>query len=151
MRDTIRIVRKGRIVEIDEVGPTAEITRVDPNPTGEDVLHFRVLFNESVLGTFTPSVISLTGTLAASITVGGTDPDYVVTVTMPDPNADGVSGISIGAGVTDLLGTPYAGGASPLYDVTNWPGYTLHPVGGTFYSGVNHVLSVGVAGGPWAH
>ncbi len=102
----------------DDVAPTASITLDDPISTDADVVHFSVDFNES-LGTLLTEVedVTVTGTLAGTPVVTGTDPDYTVTVTLADPNATGTVGISVGTMVTDLAGNSYLGGASPMYTI----------------------------------
>jgi hypothetical protein len=109
---------------VDNTPPTAVITLTDPNPTNLDAVNFGVAFSETVTPTFTAADVTVTGTLAAgcAIVVSGTDPNYVVTLTPSNPNADGTLGITIGTGVQDLAGNTFLGAASPsLYTIDNTP------------------------------
>jgi hypothetical protein len=81
------------------------------------------------------------------VSIAGTDPAYIVTATLADPQADGTVGIQIGDGVTDLSGNAYTGGASALYALTHWAGFTQQPVGARKYLGEAHLLEVGVVTG----
>ncbi len=107
--------------DIPPSGPTASITLDDPNPTGLDVLHFSVDFSEPLLTPLTATNVSLTpGSLPGSIEVSNADPDYTVTVTLSEPDVDGVVGITIPAGVvSDLEGDPYEGDVSQFYLIWN--------------------------------
>ncbi|MCX5756896.1 MAG: hypothetical protein NTU83_00005, partial [Candidatus Hydrogenedentes bacterium] len=90
------------------VAPTASITLDDPTPTGANVVHFSVDFNESVGTSFTDSGdVTVTGTLSGTPVVSGSDPHYNVAVTLANPDANGTVGISVGTTVTDLAGNPY--------------------------------------------
>jgi hypothetical protein len=104
----------------DDVAPTASITLDDPTPTNADVVYFTVEFNESVGTSFTDSQdIEVTGTLAGTAFVSGTDPNYTVTVTLANPDANGMVGISVGTMVTDLAGNPCLDGSSAMYIINN--------------------------------
>ena len=129
---------------LDVTPPTAVITLADPNPLNADAVRFGVTFNEPVGTTFSPALITLAGTLAGTVSVTGTDPAYVVTVTLAEPDMDGTVGIVIGAGVTDLSGNAYAGGVSALYTLTHWAGFTQQPEGARKYRGDSHLLQVAV-------
>ncbi len=129
---------------IDNTPPTATISLLTTSPTGADAVDFEVAFDEAVTPPFDAGDVSLTGTLAGSVGISGTDPTYTVTVTLTDPNADGTIGIDVaGAGaVTDLAGNPYAGGSSALCDVFNWNGFTQQPQGARKYAGDAHAFTV---------
>ncbi len=128
----------------DITPPTAVITVLSATPTGADAVDFEVAFDEAVTPTFDSGDVSLTGTLAGSVGISGTDPTYTVTVTLTDPNADGTIGIAVaGAGaVTDLAGNPYAGGSSALCDIFNWDGFTAEPQDARGYNGDPHTFGV---------
>lgn len=127
----------------DGVAPTATITLDDPSPTGADAVRFSVDFSESVGSSFTAADVSLTGTLAGTPAVSGADPNYTVTATLTDPDADGTVGISVGTAVTDLAGNACAGGASLQYQIWNWhePWFIPQPAGARKYVGNNHTFS----------
>ncbi len=129
---------------IDADAPTATVDLLSPTPTGSDTVQFAVAFDEAVAPTFDGSDVTVTGTLAGNVDVSGTDPDYVVTVTLTDPDADATVGIEIGSGVTDLAGNPYAGGVSPDCAIYNWlaPYFTTEPANVKKYTGGNHSLLV---------
>lgn len=131
----------------DGDAPTAAIALDDPTPTDADTIHFSVAFSENVGTTFDTSDVSVTGTVAGVAVVTGPDPDYTVTITLANPAANGTVGISVGAGVMDLIGNAYAGGTSPLYTIANWPGFANEPTGGRFYTGDYHKLEVTVDNG----
>ena len=126
----------------DNIPPTAEISLMDPNPTNLDAVRFSVAFSESVGGTFTDFDVSVIGALSGNPAVTGANPDYVVTVTMSDPDADGTVGISIGTFVTDVAGNDYAGGTSGLYTINNGFVFTTHPQDAKRYSGESHTFAV---------
>ena len=116
-----------------------------PVETGADSVAFAVTFSREVVPTFNATAISITGSLAGSLLVSGTDPEYIVTVTLTDPDADGTVGISVeGGAVQDAYGNVYAGGASPQYQVYNWhmPWFTEAPENARKYTGDNQTLSV---------
>jgi ELWxxDGT repeat protein len=129
---------------LDITPPTALITLDDPNPLNADAVRFGVRFDEPVGASLSPARITLAGTLAGTVAVSGTDPDFTVTVTLDDPNLDGTVGIVIGAGVADLSGNAYAGGSSGLYTLTHWAGFTQQPVGARRYRSESHLLQVAV-------
>ncbi len=131
-------------VLIDNTPPNATISLLTASPTGADTVDFEVAFDEAVTPTFDAGDVSLTGTLAGSVGISGTDPAYTVTVTLTDPNADGTIGIAVAGGgaVTDLAGNPYAGGSSALCDVFNWNGFTEQPQAARKYTEDAHAFSV---------
>ena len=131
----------------DDVAPTALITLDDPTPTGLDVVHFIVDFNQSVGTTFDAFDVTVTGTLSGTPLVGGSDPNYTVTVTLSNPNANGTIGISVGTEVTDLAGNPYAGGSSLMYTIANWPGFTMQPADARKYEGDSYTFDVAIGPG----
>ncbi len=104
----------------DDVAPTASITLDDPTPTGLDMVHFSVNFSESVGTSFTNAEdVTVTGTLAGTPELSGTDPNYTVAVTLSAPDANGTVGINVGTMVTDLANNPYAGNTSPMYTIVH--------------------------------
>ncbi|MCP4589121.1 MAG: hypothetical protein GY842_00110, partial [bacterium] len=131
-------------VAIDNTPPNATISLLTASPTKADAVEFQVAFDEPVTPSFDSGDVSLTGDLAGSVGVSGTDPTYTVTVTLTDPDADGTIGIAVaGAGaVTDLAGNPYAGGSSALCDIFNWNGFTAEPQDARGYNGDPHSFSV---------
>jgi hypothetical protein len=132
----------------DATPPTANITLDDPTPTDADAVHFSVVFSESVGSTFTAADIVVTGTLAGTALVSGSDPNYTVTVTLSDPDADGTVGINVGTGVNDAAGNACAGASSPLYTIANWPGFAAEPQDARKYTGDAHTFEVQIAPGP---
>jgi len=148
-RDASGNVSEGEISDgiiLDTTPPTATITLDDPTPTGSDVLHFSVDFSESVGTSFT--LVSLTGTVPGLAEITGADPNYEVTLTLTDRDADGPVGISVGTEVTDLAGNPYAGGASPMCEIANWHGFLVEPDDARMYTGDSLLLEVVVAPNP---
>ncbi len=135
-------------ITLDVTAPTATITRAAASPTASDKVAFTVQFSEPLGTGFDNTKLTVVGTLAGTAAVTGSDPNYIVTVTLSNPDANGTSGITIPAGaVTDAVGNPYGGGSSPLYTVYNWPGFTGQPQSAAIYVGDNHTLSVQVAEG----
>jgi len=130
----------------DGTPPDAAIALDGPSPTEADAVSFSVDFTEGVAGTFDAADVTVTGSLAglAGAFVSGTDPDYTVAVTISDPEADGTVGIAVGTAVTDAAGNPFAGGASPLYHIHNWHGFSAQPQGGDRYAGDGHTFAVAV-------
>ncbi|NIA13299.1 MAG: hypothetical protein GWP08_04405 [Nitrospiraceae bacterium] len=121
---------------LDTLAPTATITRDASTPTTADSVAFSVDFNENVGATFTSADVSASsGSLLANVVVTGTDPNYTVTATFDDPNADGTYGIDIGTNVEDAFGNGYAGDTSPAYTIHNWPGFTTEPQDARAYTG----------------
>ena len=102
---------------LDTVSLTANITLVTPPLTRADAVAFAVHFSEVPATPLTAAEISLTpGSLAGVISVSGTNTDYVVTITLLDPDGDGTVGITLsGTAIADSLGNLYAGGPSPSY------------------------------------
>ena len=129
---------------LDITPPVAVITLLDPNPLDSDTLRFGAAFSEPVGTTFSPADVTVTGTLAGAVAVSGTDPVYTVTVTLADTSADGTCGIALGTGVTDLSGNACAGGASGVYTLTHWAGFTQQPAGARLYTGQSHLLQTAV-------
>lgn len=110
--------------EVDNTGPTATISLLDPVITNLDSVRFGVSFNEPVGSTFGLTAITLTGSLAgtASRTITGTGPHYTVTVTPASPDADGTIGLTVRNTVRDMAGNAYAGGSAPNeYVIDNTP------------------------------
>ena len=138
----------GQAYTIDKTPPDATLTLDAASLTGADTVTFSVAFSESVGTSFDASDVTVTGTLSGTPAVSGSDPNYTVSVALDDPNADGTVGISTGAGVSDLAGNPYAGGASPLYTIANWSGFTAIPQDARTYSGDDHTFAVAVSAGP---
>ena len=138
------------LVALDTDPPTATIAILSGTPTGDDDIDFEVTFSEHVAPTFTAADVTLAGTLAAAATfqVTGSDPLYTVTATPNDPDADGTLGIVIGTDVTDLMGNPYAGGASDLCTVNNWYGFTTQPQDTKLYVGDAHAFIAEGTHGP---
>lgn len=133
---------------LDGTPPGASITLDDPTPTELDTVRFSVDFSESVGTSFGLEDVSLTpGSLPGWISMSGTDPSYTIAVIPMDPDANGTVGISVGTGVTDLAGNPYAGGTSPLYTIANWPGFTAEPQDARKYSGDAHTFEVALEAG----
>ena len=131
-------------LEINTTELTAAFSLVDPVETGADSVTFTVTFSTDVTPTFDVSVISVTGSLASTVSIEGTDPDYKVTVTLADPNADGTVGIAVAGGVVqDAYGNAYAGGASAEYQIYNWPEpwFTETPTGARKYTGDDHAFT----------
>lgn len=148
-RDASGNVSVGEISDeiiLDTAPPTATITLDDPTPTGSDVLHFSVDFSESVGTSF--ALVSLTGTVPGLAEIIGADANYDVTLTLTDPDADGPVGISVGTEVTDLAGNPYAGGASPMYEIANWHGFLVEPEDARMYTADALLFEVVVAPNP---
>ncbi len=102
---------------IDTVRPTAAVSLDDATPTSLNVVHFNVRFSESVGASFDASTVTLTGNLTGTATVSGSDPNYTVAVTLATPNNGGMTGISVGNGVTDLKGNSCVAAASPQYQI----------------------------------
>jgi len=100
---------------VDNTPPTAIVTLTDPNPTNLNAVHFNVLFSELVGTTFGNGDVTVAGTLAGGATksVSGSDPNYTVTITPSNPNADGTIDIIIGTNVKDIAGNNFEGAASP--------------------------------------
>jgi len=132
----------GEAFTIDNVPPSVAINLLSPSPTGADSVDFEVTFHEPVAPTFT--TVGFAGSLAAGATadITGTDPTYLVTVTLADPDADGTLGITVGTEVTDAAGNACAGGASDLCTIHNWSGFTAHPASAQLYEGDSHTLMV---------
>jgi hypothetical protein len=135
-------------IVLDTTPPTASITLDDPTPTDADVVHLSVVFSESVGSTFTAEDIVVTGTLAGTALVSGSDPNYTVTVTLSDPDADGTVGINVGTGVNDAAGNACAGASSPLYTIANWHGFAAEPQDARMYTGDAHTFEVQIVPGP---
>jgi hypothetical protein len=112
------------VVTVDHTPPTATITPATPSPTNADAVEFAVSFSEPVGTSFAVENLALTGTLAAAATsqVGGTDPNYKVTVKPSDPNANGNIAMSISPNVKDIAGNALAPtGPSPAIAIDNAP------------------------------
>jgi hypothetical protein len=109
--------RDSDVGAIDTVKPTAVISLVDPTTTDLNVVHFSVDFSKSVGTTFDEASVSLTSALSGTVAVGGTDPNYTVTVTLASPNPGGPAGIRIDSSVRDAMGNAYAGDTSPQYQI----------------------------------
>ena len=133
-------------VTYDGTHPDAAIALDGASPTEADAVSFSVDFTESVAGSFDAADVTVTGSLAglAGAAVSGIDPDYTVAVTISDSEADGTVGIAVGTAVTDAAGNPFGGGASPLYHIHNWHGFSAQPQGGDRYAGDSHAFNVGV-------
>ncbi len=102
--------------------PTALISLDNPNPTNLNTVNFSVDFSESVGTSFTAADVSVTGSLStsASAAVSGGPIQFTVAVTPSNPNAEGTIGISVGTGITDLVGNTFGGGTSPqAYTIDN--------------------------------
>jgi hypothetical protein len=132
--------------------PLSELTVVTPTPTGADAVVFSVVFSEPVAPTFDASDVTprffmgevlLTGAEVGTAAVTGTDPAYTVTVTVTNPDMDGLLDIAIGNGVSDPDGHPYAGGTSPSCRIYNWhfPYFTTEPAGARKYIDDSHAFA----------
>ena len=131
-------------LEINTTELTAAFSLVDPVETAADSVTFTVTFSTDVTPTFDVSVISVTGSLAGDVSIDGLDPNYKVTVTLTDPDADGTVGIAVAGGVVrDAYGNAYAGGTSPEYQIYNWrePWFTEIPVLVRKYTGDDHTFN----------
>jgi len=128
-------------LKVDLTPPSAAIVLDDPSPTGLDVVTFSVDFDDDLSSALTVGDVAAAGTLTAGLGVTGTAPAFTVTATLDDPGADGTLGIVVSPGaVADLAGNPYGGGASPLYTVHNWFGFTEEPADARRYVGEAHQL-----------
>lgn len=106
------------------------------------MLELTVVFSEPVNG-FDNSSVTVSGTLAGVASVTGTGPEYTVTVTLVDMDANGEIGIGIENGlVADLAGNPFPGAIGPLCSIRNWPGFSAQPQDARLYTGDSHTLSV---------
>jgi hypothetical protein len=107
---------------------------------------FTVNFSERVGNSFRSTAVGVAGTLSGAVTVAGTDPNYTVTMTLSDANANGTVGITIPGGVVkDLAGNFYAGGSSALCDIHNWTGFpTPLPQTVRLYDGDEYTLDAQV-------
>jgi hypothetical protein len=129
---------------VDTAALGAALHRTGPEETGADSVSFTVTFTHEVAPTFVEAVLSTTGTLAGTVSVSGTDPEYLVTVVLADPNGDGTIGIAVAGGVVqDAYGNVYAGGTSPQYQIWNWhePWFNPQPEGARKYTGDAHLWS----------
>ncbi|MBI2425866.1 MAG: putative Ig domain-containing protein [Candidatus Hydrogenedentes bacterium] len=103
---------------VDTVAPTATITRQNPAVTNFNAVAYSVQFSESVGTSFTGADVTPSG-VAAAVAVTGTDPNYTVTLTPGNPNANGAIGMAIGTSVTDLAGNAFAGATAADYTLDN--------------------------------
>ena len=103
---------------IDNTPPTlpAGIVLTDPNPTNLNTVNFALTFDEPVTG-FVSGVVTVNGVASGAPVVSNGPMSWNVAVSPTDPNAEGTLGITIGAGITDLAGNPFAG-AGPSADYT---------------------------------
>ncbi len=129
-------------ITLDTAPPDALITRITASPTGSDSVRFSVQFSEPVAPTFTPERLSLAGSLDGALALDGAGPEYTVTITLADPDADGDIGILIDGLVSDAAGNPFAGAASELCEIYNWRGFAHVPESAMKYAGDNHTFSV---------
>jgi hypothetical protein len=138
--------RLGQAYRMDKTIPHAVITLVSADPTGADVIVFGVKFSELSIPVFDGSKVALTGTLTGVVSVGGVFPNYTVAVILTDPGGDGTVAISVGAGLTDSAGNPYAVTESSVCHVYNWlePYFTGQPVGVRAYTGDSPTFTVGL-------
>jgi hypothetical protein len=103
------------------------------------------MFSEAVTPDFDADKVTLVNsTLAGTVVVEGSGLVYTVSVALDNPAADGTIGISVGAGLTDLAGTPCAVAASPTCRVCNWrePRFLSQPEGARSYVGRSHTFAV---------
>jgi hypothetical protein len=79
----------------------------------------------------------------------GTDPNYTVTLTLTDPDANGTVGFDLLSGVvTDALGNTSPAAASPLCTIHNWPGFSVtQPATARLYTGDDFTLDAAVEAG----
>lgn len=130
-------------VTLDVSPPTVTLTPMTPGPSSAESIQFAVDFSEGVSPTFDADDVTILGSLVGSVSVGGTDPHYTVTVTLLDPEADGPVGIAVEGGTAaDLSGNPCPGGASDWYLVYNWHGFTEEPQDTRQYAGETHTFRV---------
>ena len=110
-------------ITLDTAPPIPTLMRIGPATTDGEEIGFSVAFNEPVAPTFTVEDITVTGTpelaAGASVLVSGTDPNYAVTVTLADPEANGSIAITIGQQVYDRAGNAFGGGTSPFTTIFN--------------------------------
>ncbi len=134
----------------DGVPPNPVITLAGSSPSTADSVAFNVHFNEDLAEPLGPSGVILTpGSLAGSIALAGSPPNYTATVTLDDPDADGTVGITIPADmVSDEATNTNAETVSPLYTIHNWHGFTLQPLGAQLYTGEDWALYVDANYGP---
>lgn len=134
----------GQSYTVDRSIPHAVITITSANPTGADTLMFSVVFSETILPAFDATKASLTGSLAGTVSVEGSDLVYGVSVALADPNLDGTLGLSIGKGLADAAGNTCALSVSPLCNVYNWliPRFIKHPQNARAYVGNSQTFTV---------
>jgi len=126
---------------VDTQAPQAEITRAAASPTGANSVAFTVTFDGDVGTTFDEEDVDTAG-LPGLIDVTGAGAVYTVTVTFDEPDTDGLAGITIGTEISDLAGNPFAGAASPQYDIFNWRGFRMQPIAAKVYTGTAHTFTV---------
>jgi Peptidase_C39 like family len=136
----------GELYTMDKIPPTAVIGLDDASPSHLDSIDFSVDFSEAVGPTFDTVDVTVTGSLApgAGVAVAGSDPNFTVTVTPSDPNAEGTLGIAVGTAISDAAGNPCAGGSSPLCDIDQT--YYSNGVGGGDFTSASSWLSEVVPG-----
>lgn len=128
-------------VDLSALG--AAILPLNPPETSASLLSFQIRFSRDVGSSFTLSALSVTGTLTGDLTLTGEGADYLVTLLLDDPEAEGDAGIRISGGmIADGLGNYYHGGVSPLLHIIKWrePYFTETPLGGRKYEGDTHLL-----------
>lgn len=96
----------------DSTAPTVlSITRLDPNPTNSDSVHYKVIFSEAVIGVQAGDFsLTATGLTGASVTgVTGSGATYTVTVNTGSGSGTSRLDIPATATISDLIGNPLSG------------------------------------------
>lgn len=135
-------------IVLDQTPPGVTLARTAAFPTPADTLTFTVVFSEPVSPPLEAAHLGLSGTLDGEVAVSGTGVEYVVTLTLADPFADGTVGVTLPAGLfADAAGNPCPEGVSDLCTVRNWPGFAAAPADVRLYAGDSPTLRVAVAEG----
>ncbi len=130
-------------IVLDRVAPVATITRSDASPTTSPVVHYSVAFSEPVLPTFDTAGVSVTGSLTVIPTVTGTGP-FTVSLFVTSINPDGLVGLNLATGITDLAGNPVTVVPAADYDIVYWPGFAGQPESADKYVGDAQSFAVAV-------
>lgn len=126
----------------DFTPPEALITLAGSDPTARDAVAFDLTFNEPVM--FDAGAIQLIpGSLQGTIGVTDANPVFTILITLNDPDADGVVGITLAPdAITDISGNPCPEASSPWYTIHNWPGLSIEPENTRAYLGDAHTFEV---------